>query len=514
MNKINPSEEVVAPINNSFDHIFNERKGSVKGQVFTPVSIAKFMAKLCDVKKSQKSLRILDPGAGMGILTIYLCLELFKKKHVTEIHCDLYEKDPILAKILSKNISLFKNSIVGNKPRFTFNVYTQDFILHNSNLWESNSTKNIPYDIAISNPPYFKLSRNDKASLLMSEVVYGQPNIYPLFMAMSAKLLKDKGQLIFITPRSYCSGLYFRAFRKWFFNLMKPDKIHIFESRNKAFDDQILQETLILKAIKTKSKDIMVHISSSFDADFSNQYKEIKDVPLHTMISDNDNEHFLKIPITEEDLAILDSMLSWNNTLISLGFKLSTGPVVDFRSTNFLDFKEKFDGKQIAPLFWMHNVNGFSVKWLKSGSKATTITISKESLSRLVKNNNYVFVKRFTAKEQPRRIYSAVYLKSHFKTDYIGIENHINYIWKPNKSEMTNEEGWGLMALLNSSIVDKYFRIISGSTQVNANEVNNMPMPPMEKINAMGKIAIQEKPHSYEEINTVVNKVLGIEKNL
>lgn len=514
MNKNNSSKEIIASIDKSLDNLLNLRKGNIKGQVFTPVSIAKFMAKLCNIRKTQKSVKILDPGAGTGILTVYLCLELLKRRHVTEIHCDLYEKDPKLAELLSKNMSLFKKTITGNKLSFTFNIYPQDFILHNSNLWKSESNEKVSYDIAIANPPYFKLNRNDKAALLMSEVVYGQPNIYPLFMAMSAKQLKDNGQLIFITPRSYCSGLYFKAFRKWFFNLMKPVRIHIFESRNKAFDDQILQETLILKAIKTKSKNIMVHISSSFDADFNNQFREIRKVPLHTIISDSDNNLFLKIPTTEQDIEILNSMASWDNTLLSLGFKLSTGPVVDFRSTKFLGYEDKYDGEHIAPLFWMHNVNGFSVKWLKAGNKATTIKISNDSLSRLVKNKNYIFVKRFTAKEQPRRIYAAVYLKSHFKTDYIGVENHINYIWKTNGNEMTDKEAWGLMALLNSSIMDKYFRIVSGSTQVNANEVNNMPMPSMGKIIAIGKMALQEKLHNYEEINAIVKKVLSINKNL
>ena len=68
-------------------------------------------------------------------------------------------------------------------------------------------------------------------------------------MAVSASLLKTDGELVFITPRSYTAGPYFRLFREKFFSTVKPEAFHLFGSRTEAFGrDEILQEHLILKA--------------------------------------------------------------------------------------------------------------------------------------------------------------------------------------------------------------------------------------------------------------------------
>ena len=68
-------------------------------------------------------------------------------------------------------------------------------------------------------------------------------------MAIAAHLLAKNGELIFITPRSYTAGPYFRLFREHFFSHVEPSFIHLFGSRDKAFEkDDVLQENIILKA--------------------------------------------------------------------------------------------------------------------------------------------------------------------------------------------------------------------------------------------------------------------------
>ena len=87
------------------------------------------------------------------------------------------------------------------------------------------------YDYIISNPPYFKIPKSDKRALVAKELVYGQPNIYSLFMGIAAKLLKENGELIFITPRSFAAGNYFKAFRQSFFNDVSVSNIHILSQK-------------------------------------------------------------------------------------------------------------------------------------------------------------------------------------------------------------------------------------------------------------------------------------------
>ncbi len=102
------------------------------------------------------------------------------------------------------------------------------------------------YDLIISNPPYFKISKSDERAIIAKSIVHGQPNIYSIFLMTSAKLLTKNGEMIYIIPRSFASGPYFRLFREQFFKEILLKNIHIFNSRRKAFKrDKVLQENII-----------------------------------------------------------------------------------------------------------------------------------------------------------------------------------------------------------------------------------------------------------------------------
>ena len=361
--------------------------------------------------------------------------------------------------------------------------------------------ESISYDIVISNPPYYKLSKDHIHSKMMQNIVHGQPNIYFFFMALSAQLLSDKGQLIFITPRSYCSGLYFRIFRKWFLERITLKNIHTFQSRSETFNKQVLQETIIIKGIRNLKKN-GVMISNSINSDLSKL--NIVKTDYKNIINSNDPDQIIKIPSDNNDLDILRIFNSWESKFSDLGFKISTGPVVSFRATEYLKSDTYYDGKSIVPLLWMNHISNYEIKFPSINlRKPQTIKVTNDSAPLLLKNKNYVLVKRFSSKEQKRRIYAAVYLKSNFPVEFIGIENHLNYIWKP-KDELSNNESLGIMVLLNSTLFDKYFRIINGNTQVNASEINNMPFPQYDKI-----IEIGTKLNNIDELNeSKINQII------
>src|SRR5713226_5161480 len=97
----------------------------------------------------------------------------------------------------------------------------------------------------------------------MNDVVHGQPNIYAFFLAAAAQMLRPGGELVAITPRSFCNGLYFRGFRHWFFEKMALDRIHLFESRTEAFRD-VLQESLITVSHRLGKPSSTVAVTTSF----------------------------------------------------------------------------------------------------------------------------------------------------------------------------------------------------------------------------------------------------------
>lgn len=482
----------------------NQRKS--KGQFFTPPIVGKFMANL--YKKNIKEITILDPGAGTGILSAAICENLLANEETEKIHLDLYENDATVLPILKDNMEYIKEIMFSFKKQFTYNIINSNFILDNLDHW--NNDFNGKYDLVISNPPYKKLKKSCEESQGMASIVYGQPNIYFLFMAMSTKLLKEKGDFIFIVPRGFCNGAYFRKFREWFIDNISIEYIHLFQSRKDVFNsDDILQEALILKAVKSKNQSQNIIVSESIELDINNINKNL--VPYNTVIHNKHSNVFIRIPTNKNQVELLNLMDSFNNTLLSLGFKLSTGPVVDFRNKAFLLDSNKIDGENTVPLLWAFhfNTNENKINFPIVNAKKTQVIINcDKSKKMLLDNANYIFTKRFSSKEEKKRIQCVMFSKGDIHTKKIGLENHLNYIKKVT-GELSKEELYGLFTILNSTFIDQYFRIINGNTQVNATEMNILPMPPINDVLKIGKRAISKETLTTKDCDEIIEDIFN-----
>lgn len=470
------------------DSISKESRKKI-GQFFTQPKIAEFMGSL--MKTNQKNIRILDCGAGSGILTASICEKCLKNSNIENIHIDLYENNGDILPVLKKSLSYIESVMKEYNKNFTYNIIEKNFILYNADFWNEKQVKHASelYDVVISNPPYKKISKSDEEAVTMSDIVHGQPNIYFLFIAMATKLLKNEGEMIFINPRSFTSGAYFKKFRKYLFSYAKFTDIHLFGSRNKVFNkDKVLQETIIFRAIKSKNqvKDISITTSSDFSFSDNNEI-----VVNSNLIVDTKSEHlYVFLPTSKEEVEIINLINSWKYTISELGFKFSTGKVVDFRAKEFIKFE---DEEKCVPLIWSCNFKKNRIIHPVDNQKNKQFildTINTSSL--MVENKDYILVKRFTSKEEHKRIQCALYFADEFKKfDNLGIENHLNYIYKQNDN-IEKEEMYGLFAILNSTYFDMYYRILNGSTQVNASEFNSIKLPDIDTIKQIGNIFINQ----------------------
>jgi adenine-specific DNA-methyltransferase len=135
---------------------------------------------------------------------------------------------------------------------------------------------------------------------------------------------------------------------------------------------------------------------------------------------------------------------------------------------------------------WMHHVKPQRVEWpTTNGNKPQSVSLAKEARPLLLPVTNYVLLRRFSAKEEPRRLIAAPFLANDYHYQWLGLENHLNYIYR-RQGELKAEETLGLSALFNSALVDRYFRIVNGNTQVNAAELRVLPLPPLELIKQIG----------------------------
>lgn len=440
------------------------------GQFFTSESIAMFMAAMFHIDMAKKSLRILDAGAGSGILSVALLSVIRESGYTGSVDLVCYENDEKVLGVLAKNLSSMEDS------NFTFEIRSENYITsqdfgHSMSL--SGQRTQETFDLIIGNPPYKKISKDAPEATHMEEVCYGTPNMYFLFWAMGIHNLKEGGELVYIIPRSWTSGAYFERFRKYLLSHCVITDIHIFGSRDKVFDaETVLQETVIVKVKKDSTKPRKIRISSSNTSDFLGLRHF--DVDYDIVVGNNG---YIYLVTNEKEAAILSALGKFPSTLATDDLRMKTGLIVDFRTKEVLR-NEPSDGTY--PLFYSQHIKEGRIVW-PVGKEFEFIYTDRKGY--LQENTNYLFVKRFTAKEEKRRLQCGIYLSSDYpEYDYISTENKINYIKCTSQDEV-----YGLYVLLNSTIYDQYYRILNGSTQVNSTEINNMPVPSKETICKMGK---------------------------
>jgi adenine-specific DNA-methyltransferase len=335
----------------------------------------------------------------------------------------------------------------------------------------------------------------------MPEICYGAPNMYFIFAAMGLFNLKENGEMVYIIPRSWTSGAYFKRFRQYFLTEGKLEHIHLFVSRNKVFDkEEVLQETIIVKAKKTKDKPKQVTITSSkSNYDFEKLTSLI--VPYDLVVSGND--YYVYLVTDEREVSVLKQLHKFNSTLTDLGVKMKTGLTVDFRNREILRDKEE---EGAIPLFYSQHIKQGKVQFPIQKEHEYVVT-DKQGL--IQDNKNYLFVKRFTAKEEPRRLQCGIYLaKKYPQYAKISTQNKINFI-DGVMVEMSECLVYGLYVIFNSTLYDEYYRILNGSTQVNSTEINAMPVPELEFVQDMGRKLMKSRDFSVENCNIILEGYCG-----
>ena len=183
---------------------------------------------------------------------------------------------------------------------------------------------------------------------------------------------------------------------------------------------------------------------------------------------------------SQREIEVLERLNGWHNTLLSLGLKMKTGLTVDFRNEDALRNQAE---KRAVPLFYSWHIQNGQIVF-PVGKEHEFILTDQPGL--LQPNANYLFVKRFTSKEEPRRLQCGIYLaKRHPEYEKISTQNKINFV--TGLDGLSECATYGLYVLFNSTLYDSFYRILDGSTQVNSTEINTMPVPSMGVIEHMGR---------------------------
>ncbi|MDZ4771581.1 MAG: Eco57I restriction-modification methylase domain-containing protein [Planctomycetota bacterium] len=476
------------------------------GQFMTPAGIARFMASLFEARRS--TIRLLDAGAGVGSLTA-ACVERFaaRKDAPSKIEVTAYEVDSLLAERLRQTLRACGSSARSCGVAFEATLRSEDFIAAASAALAagfSSARKDRGFDAIVLNPPYRKLGSHSLEREMLRSAGIETSNLYTAFVALALRLLEPGGELVAITPRSFCNGPYFRAFREILLRESSLQRVHIFESRDRAFSaDDVLQENLIIHLKKGGARGPVVLSVSAGPED------EVRSrVVRHEDIVDPDDQNLvIHLPLSSEDAEFAKRMRRLPSTLEDLRVSVSTGRVVDFRARPHLRAEP---GPKTVPLVYpTHFADGF-VAWPKTRSrKPNALADVAATRDLMVPNGVYVLTRRFSSKEERRRVVAAVFDPTRLPSPvaYVGFENHLNYFHAAGAG-LPKALALGLAVFLNSTLVDRYFRQFNGHTQVNATDLRSLRYPSLADLRAMGK-GLTRELGDQSRVDAILDRVLS-----
>lgn len=471
---------------------YAQRKSQL-GQYFTPDEIAVFMAGLF-TQDEISNCRLLDAGAGTGSLTAaFLDRCISGSLSFESVEIDAFEIDGQLHPALSNTLEQYiRDSSVSLEIRST------DFI-HTAADWVAGNyfAEELPkYSHAILNPPYKKLRSNSSHRAALRRAGIEAVNLYAAFLALALALLDDNGQLVAIVPRSFCNGAYYRSFRGYLLRRAALHQIHLFESRNRAFaKDDVLQENIIV-LLERNGKQGGVKVSTSTDATYSDL--SVHEHPFDQIVFPDDSDKFIHVP-TSKKKTLVELNPNIKYSLSDLSVSVSTGPVVDFRAKEHLCH---MPSKGTVPLLYPGHCKGGAIVWPVTGlRKPNAIRHNAKTKKWLYPNGHYCLVRRFSSKEERRRIVASVVDPAALPNfALLGFENHLN-VFHENKRGLPEALAHGLATYLNSTAVDEYFRRFNGHTQVNAADLRLLKYPPRTTLIRLGRWVMQERQLDQSKID-------------
>lgn len=450
------------------------------GQFMTPGAAAAVLAE--SVSLDVPELRLLDPGAGVGSLTAAVVARLLdSERPPNRVSLTTFEIDPVMRAALAETLRDCKAALETVGIDVQTELIADDFV--GSALRQAPSGG--VYTAAILNPPFMKISARGETATRLRSRGWSSANLYTAFWCAAIDQVVPGGDIVAITPRSFCNGSYFRGFRRYLLNESALASIHVFDARDKAFsDDGVLQETVVTHSVRHGNPGpVRLAVSHQPGSIALQRTVEVEDV-----VHPEDPAAFIRLPVDAEAETVREWMSRLQYSLDDLGIAVSTGPVVDFRARDHL--KSEWE-EGAVPLFYPAHMAAGGVTWPKAGGRKPNAFTRIGAEKIVTIDGPYTLVKRFSAKEEARRVVAAYYDGSlgEFaggEHSAIALENHLNYFHQQG-APLPDWLARGLTVFLNSTVVDRYFRQFNGHTQVNAGDLRSLRYPNHEQLRILAK---------------------------
>lgn len=356
--------------------------------------------------------------------------------------------------------------------------YLPEFKVHRANSLRKLGAMAGRVDVCVCNPPYRKMGVAELKPLRQGygDVIESQPNLYGLFIALCVRLLREGGRAALVTPTSFLSGQHFSALRKYLSRNSVIEHIGMVSDRLGVFID-VEQETALTVLRRTAETEPAEAWADVSVVSVAGLYQRVGQCRLPA------GGEVWPIPRSEADVPLLKAAAGSRFRLSDYGYRVRIGAYVWNRDT-----RPKFGSavevrsakaKTAMPLIWSSDIcPGRAVqfnaearedgdpRFVDFGDKQHTSVITKPS----------VVLQRVTSNDQPCRLVAAAVAQA-LLTEYGGFvgENHVVVLEQAEGTPVLSPTR--LAQLLGTPAVERYFRCISGATNVSAFELNQLALP-------------------------------------
>ncbi|MFX1737143.1 N-6 DNA methylase [Paraburkholderia sp. A1RI_3L] len=476
--------EAIYWLSSAYAQLAGEERRKQLAMFFTPPSLTKRLLDDLAVSGVDFAVRkFCDPACGGAAFLAPIAMRMRdalreRRKSAEQIldhvqrHILGFDKDAALCE-MSKHFLLMvlHDELVSTGARPKFQVHEGDSLLRAKHLVGT-------LDVVVCNPPYRKMPSAEVAHYQhdFADIIEAQPNLYALFVALCVKLLAPGGTCALVTPTSFLSGQYFSKLRTFLLTQATILGIGMVSDRLGVFID-VEQETALTLARRGKG----MHVSVA-EAGVSVVTRDGDYVNVGRCVLPNSGTAW-PIPRTESDIALLKSAARSHATLTNYGYTPRIGAFVWNRDTRTTYPSAKSAararGGTAVPLLWSSDISSDGRLRFSGAPKANRehcfVNMGAKDHPSVVRRPS-VILQRVTSNDQPRRLIAAAVPKPLIETygGFVG-ENHTVILEQVSPEPALTPEL--LAQLLATPTVDRYFRCISGATNVSVFELSQLRLP-------------------------------------
>ncbi|WP_214630371.1 N-6 DNA methylase [Paenibacillus agaridevorans] len=470
-------------ISQFYESLLDRNEKKRLGQFYTPKEIVDLIVYEANIDFDEVVMhrKIIDPACGAGVFLTRIIKKMEEKcsgmELVEYVYENLFGNDINPFAVVLTKLNLTFSLIEHIKGEEELLIFLEEFcnfpnvILRNTLM----DTENRNYDVIIGNPPYFKTTTNKELSFY-SEIIYGQPNVYGLFLYWALRHVSTNGMVSFIIPQSFKSGLYFLKLREILSKLELVSLIS-FKSRKKIFKD--VEQAVVILTVKNSmraKKD--VNVISKVD----NQDKETTSfqTSMDNIIMDRRYNYFIFIPSTDSILGLIEKIYNTSTNLKENGdYLFGTGAFVWNQHKDLLIEQKSLDTIPIVYASYVEKFNFITKDIYNEKIGKKQFASNSDRIGSMISTGQKLIVQRTSTFEDLQRIKACK-----FNDDFIVnnsqylLENHLNFLYKKNvKSQEVDTNALNFyLGIINSRLLNVLFSVKNGNTQVSSSELNLLPI--------------------------------------